>query len=412
MTGSIEPRRPGAVFHRPARAMRRDLSQLLCAVLGLLLGLLVPMLRTGPQMDAGRVSTLLFTLGFGVISLVSIIYSMLFLVVQFSASAFTPRLGLFRDEPIVWRAFAFTVGVFVFTITAGLSIGARRSVSVVVPCAAVVLTLIALALMRTLQMRAFDSIQLGRVLTAVARRAHRLFDALYVDPYAPDGRAEPHPPKPPTTTVRWTGPAVVLQQVDVSALVALARRHDCAVLLRTAPGRPLSRGAVLAEVTGAGPAEGALRAALVTGVERTFDQDPELPFRLLADIALRALSPAVNDPGTAVESMDRIEDLLARLADRELAIGRFHDGAGRLRVTVPVPDWERYVRTALDELVFAAAGSPMALHRLRALLGGLLERCPEARREVVRERLRWVEATGSATYPLLWPSAGSPGRGA
>lgn len=193
MTGSIEPRRPGAVFHRPARAMRRDLSQLLCAVLGLLLGLLVPMLRTGPQMDAGRVSTLLFTLGFGVISLVSIIYSMLFLVVQFSASAFTPRLGLFRDEPIVWRAFAFTVGVFVFTITAGLSIGARRSVSVVVPCAAVVLTLIALALMRTLQMRAFDSIQLGRVLTAVARRAHRLFDALYVDPYAPDGRAEPHP---------------------------------------------------------------------------------------------------------------------------------------------------------------------------------------------------------------------------
>lgn len=165
-------------------------------------------------------------------------------------------------------------------------------------------------------------------------------------------------------------------------------------------------------MTGAGPAEGALRAALVTGVERTFDQDPELPFRLLADIALRALSPAVNDPGTAVESMDRIEDLLARLADRELAIGRFHDGAGRLRVTVPVPDWERYVRTALDELVFAAAGSPMALHRLRALLGGLLERCPEARREVVRERLRWVEATGSATYPLLWPSAGSPGRGA
>jgi uncharacterized membrane protein len=418
MTGSIEPRRPGAVFHRPAHAMRRDLSQLLCAVLGLLLGLLVPMLRTGPQVDAGRVSTLLFTLGFGVISLVSIIYSMLFLVVQFSASAFTPRLGLFRDEPIVWRAFAFTVGVFVFTITAGLSIGARRSVSVVVPCAAVVLTLIALALMRTLQMRAFDSIQLGRVLTAVARRAHRLFDALYVDPYAPDGRAEPHPPLPPTTTttttttVRWTGPAVVLQQVDVSALVALARRHDCAVLLRTAPGRPLSRGAVLAEVTGAGPAEGALRATLVTGVERTFDQDPELPFRLLADIALRALSPAVNDPGTAVESMDRMEDLLARLADRDLAIGRFHDGSGRLRVTVPVPDWERYVRTALDELVFAAAGSPMALHRLRALLNGLLERCPEARREVVRDRLRRVEGAGRGAYPLVRPPTGGAGHGA
>lgn len=184
---------------RPTREMRRDLAQLVCAAAGLVLGLLVPLLHAGPQVDARPVVSLLFTLGFGVISLVSIIYSMLFLVVQFSASTFTPRLGLFRDEPIVWRLFAFSVGVFVFCISAALVIGARDRVSLLVPCAAVVLSLTALALMRTLQMRAFGSIQLGHALTAITTRAHQLFDTLYVRPYAPDPRPGRRPRSPRST---------------------------------------------------------------------------------------------------------------------------------------------------------------------------------------------------------------------
>ncbi|MDX3538461.1 DUF2254 domain-containing protein [Streptomyces sp. MB09-01] len=404
------------MFQRPTRAMRRDLTQLICALGGLALGLVAPMADVGPLVEASRVATMLFTVGFGVISLVSIIYSMLFLVVQFSASTFTPRLAFFRDEPIVWRAFAFAVGVFVFCVVAGLAIGARDRVSALLPCVAMVLTLVALTLMRSLQTKAFDSIQLAHSLTAIATRAHRSYDTLYVRPYDPGRTAAPPPPGTgPTgagagtgtgtgtgTTVRWSGPATVVQQIDVPALVAVAQRHDCAIDFRVTPGRTVSRGMALAEVTGAELPEEVLREAVVTGVERTFHQDPELPFRLLVDIALRALSPAVHDPATAVESMDRLEDLLTRLADRELDFGRFADGAGRVRVTVPVPDWEQYVRTACDDIAVAAAGSPMALRRLRDLLGRLLERSPEDRRAVVRERLEWAERTGSAAYPLIW----------
>ncbi|MEU7601199.1 DUF2254 family protein [Streptomyces sp. NPDC040724] len=404
------------MFQPPTRAMRRDLTQLICALGGLALGLVAPMADVKPLVEAARVATMLFTVGFGVISLVSIIYSMLFLVVQFSASTFTPRLAFFRDEPIVWRAFAFAVGVFVFCVVSGLAIGARDQVSALLPCVAMILTLVALALMRSLQTKAFDSIQLAHSLTAIATRAHRSYDGLYVRPYDP-GRAAAAPPAPPPgtgpaetgpagtgtrSTVRWSGPATVIQQIDVPALVAVAQRHDCTIDFRVTPGRTLSRGMTLAEVTGAELPEEVLREAVVTGVERTFDQDPELPFRLLADIALRALSPAVNDPATAVESMDRLEDLLTRLADRELDFGRFPDGTGRVRVTVPVPDWEQYVRTACDDIAVAAAASPMALRRLRDLLGRLLERIPEARRPVVRERLAWAERTGSAAYPLIW----------
>ncbi|MEU9081581.1 DUF2254 family protein [Streptomyces sp. NPDC048357] len=398
------------MFQRPTRAMRRDVTQLICALGGLVLGLLAPLADVGPQVEAGRVTTMLFSVGFGVISLVSIIYSMLFLVVQFSATTFTPRLAFFRDEPIVWRAFAFAVGVFVFCVVAGLGIGTRKQVAALLPCTAMILTLIALAQMRTLQTKAFDSIQLAHSLTAIAARAHRSYDSLRLRPYVP-GRTAPAPPPAGTgaaSTVRWSGPATVVQQIDVHALVAVAQRHDCAIDFRVTPGRTLSRGMALAEVTGGELTEEVLREAVITGVERTFDQDPELPFRLLVDIALRALSPAVHDPATAVEAVDRLEDLLTRLADRELDFGRFADGAGRVRVTVPVPDWDQYVRTAFDDLLFAAADSPMALRRVRDLLGRLAEESPESRRAVVRERLEWAERTGSAAYPLIWTPAVLP----
>ncbi|WP_326588980.1 DUF2254 family protein [Streptomyces sp. NBC_01294] len=248
------------MFHQPTRAMRRDASQLVCAIAGLALGLLLPQLQVGTQVDTGRAATMLFTIGFGVISLVSIIYSMLFLVVQFSATTFTPRLGLFRDEPIVWRAFAFAVGVFVFCITAGLSIGTRPTVSVIVPSAGMALTLVALALMWTLQLKAFTSIQLAHSLTAITTRAHRLYDALYEHPYDPGRTAPGAPPAatgstgdtesgtgtgtgpgpgPGTTVVRWPGTATVLQQIDVPALVAAAKEHDCSIALRvTRPTSP------------------------------------------------------------------------------------------------------------------------------------------------------------------------------
>ncbi|WP_053642629.1 MULTISPECIES: DUF2254 family protein [unclassified Streptomyces] len=411
--GARERRRRATSFRRPGRTVRRDLSQLLCALAGLGLGLPAPLVTGGPQVDAGRVVSVLFTLGFGVISLVSVIYSVLFLVVQFSASTFTPRLGLFRHEPIVWRTFAFTIGLFVFCITSGLAIGSREGVSVFVPCTAVLLTLVALALMRTLQMRAFDSIQLGQSLTAIAARAHRLYDALYVDPYAP-AAAQPLPATDTDTgtgtEVRWTRPPAVLQSIDVPALLALAREHDFSVAFRVAPGTTLTEGTVIARVAGDDARAAVLLTTLSTGVERTFDQDPELPFRLLADIALRALSPAVNDPATAVEVLDRLEALLIRLAGRDLAVGRFHDSAGRPRVSVPVPGWDHYVRTAVDDVLFAATGSPMALRRTRDLLRTLVERVPEDRRAVVLDRLRWAERTGAEAYPLVWEDDAGEGR--
>ena len=117
-------------------------------VAGLVLGIFVPKTTVPPTVSSGRIVDLLFTAGVTVISLITVIYSLLFVVVQWVGSAFSLRLSLFRDDPIVWRAFAYSIGIFVFCFTAAFAIGNRKTVSVVVPVLALALVLAALVFMR------------------------------------------------------------------------------------------------------------------------------------------------------------------------------------------------------------------------------------------------------------------------
>ncbi|MFI1976879.1 DUF2254 domain-containing protein [Streptomyces wedmorensis] len=404
MTIGSSQERPQVRFHR-RRDRRRELAQLACAILGVALGLLMPLADAGPQIEAGRAVNLLFTVGFGVISLVSIIYSMLFLVVQFSASTFSPRLGIFRDDPIVWRSFAFAVGVFVFSITAGIAIGVRERVSLLIPALAAVLVLIALGFLRTLQTRAFRSIQLAPALAGISARGHQLVDDWYQHPTTSQPQAPPPSHQQQGRVVRCPVRTAVLQQIDVPLLLAAAQRADCRIEFRVPIGTSVHQGTELAILYGGDVPDEELHRALVFGVERTFDQDPLFPARLLADITLRALSKAINDPATAVQALDQLEALLVRLADRQLDIGRITDGAGVVRVVVPMPTWEDFLATALDEPLTAAEGSPMVLLRIRALLRTLLTAAPTERHAALQTRQARLEHTGTQRHPLQW-SAG------
>jgi uncharacterized membrane protein len=88
-------------FGRPRRRLRTNLAQLLFAMAGLGLGLLLPRITVAPTVASTRVTEALIGVGSGVLGLVSIIFSLLFLVVQWAFSNLSPRLDLFRDDPIV-----------------------------------------------------------------------------------------------------------------------------------------------------------------------------------------------------------------------------------------------------------------------------------------------------------------------
>jgi uncharacterized membrane protein len=197
--------------------MRAGLVQLLCAVAGLGLGLVLPRITTETSVASTRVTETLVAVGFGVLGLVSIIFSLLFLTVQWAFGSLSPRLNLFRDDPIVWRTFGLAIGVFVFSVTAALAIGNDPKVPVIVPVAEVVAVLVTLALIRTLQVRAFASIQLAPTLSAIAAQG----DELYRHPAGSDRRPAPQLP-PLTQTVTWPRRQAILQQLDLPRLCSAA----------------------------------------------------------------------------------------------------------------------------------------------------------------------------------------------
>jgi len=396
----LAARRPGR-FSRPRRRLRADLVQLLFTVVGLGLGLLLPRVTVAPTVASSRVTETLIGVGFGVLGLVSIIFSLLFLVVQWAFSSLSPRLNLFRDDPIVWRTFGLAVGIFVFSVTAALVIGNDPQASVIVPVAEVAGVLAALALIRTLQVKAFASIQLAPTLSDIAARGRSILDDLYPQPGPGDTSPATLPPL--RRAVTWPRRQATLQQLNLRRLLQAA--DGAVIVLRARIGDTLQEGAVVADLHGGDASDAAVLGALVTGQERTFGQDPLLAFRLLADIGLRALSPAVNDPATAVQVLDTIQGLLLPLATRDLDVAQVADDAGTIKVVLALPSWDDYLRTALDDLIESGSQSSMVLLRAHALLTSLLNAAPPQRRASITWRLHRAEELAAGNFPEIWRHA-------
>ena len=385
-------------FARPRRRLRAGLLQLICVLAGLGLGLLLPRITTEPSVASTQVTQSLVTVGFGVLGLVSIIFSLLFLVVQWAFSSLSPRLNLFRDDPIVWRTFGLAIGIFVFSVTAALAIGNDPKVSVILPAAEVVAVLAAIAMIRTLQVKAFASIQLAPTLSAIAARGRAVIDDLYRQPGTSDRQPAPLPPL--HRTVTWPHRQAVLQQLDLRRL--LDATGTAVIVLRARIGDTLQEGAPVADLHGADGSDAAVLGGLVTGQERTFRQDPLFAFRLLTDIGLRALSPAVNDPATAVQVLDTIESLLLPLSPRDLDVAEVADDTGTVRVVLALPSWDDYLQIALDDLIESSSQSPMVLLRTLAMLTSLLNAAPPQRQQSILWRLRHVEELAAGNFPVLW----------
>jgi uncharacterized membrane protein len=400
-------RQPAAVrelgrFRRPRRRLRAGLVQLVCVLAGVGLGLLLPQISAGPSVASTRVTEALVTIGFGTLGLVSVIFSLLFLVVQWAFGSLSPRLNLFRDDPIVWRTFAVAVGVFVFSVTAALVIANDAKVPVLVPAVEVAAVLLTVALMRVLQVKAFTSLQLAPTLAMIAAEGRGILNDLYRWP-APAGPPSAAVLPPLHRTVTWPHEQATLQQVHVPRLIEAA--GPTVIVLRAGIGDTIQRGAPVAELHGGEVTDAAVLRGLVTGPERTFHQDPLLAFRLLADIGLRALSPAVNDPATAVQVLDTMQSVLGPLVTRDLHVGEMADESGAVRVVLALPSWDDYLRTSLDDLIESAARSPMVLLRARVLLAGLLDTAPAQRRPSIVWRLQHAEDLLAGNFPAIWQDA-------
>jgi uncharacterized membrane protein len=248
------------------------------------------------------------------------------------------------------------------------------------------LVLVAIAVFRALQASAFKSIQLASTLSAIARRGSQVVDDVYPD-HVTELPEEPGQHR--AREVRWPSPAATLQAIDVPALVDCATRADVIIELCVRPGQMIPEHGRIALIHGDDDvADHELLGTLQTGIERTFDQDPSMALRVLADIALRALSPATNDPTTAIQALDEIDTLLSQIIRRDLDVETVNGPDGHPRVQLRLPTWDDYVAVAVDEIIAIASPSSHVRRRVDRLLAALAAIAPNERAEPLLARIQ------------------------
>lgn len=339
----------------------------------------------------------------GMLALTGIVFSLTFLMVQFSATAYSPRLVLWISrDPIVSHSIGVFTATFLYALASLAWVDRAGSGRVPLVNAGIVTgLLVASMIMFVALIHRVGVLQVSRMLTFTGNQGRGVIDQLYPPIEAASTRI------PPASrhwlcsqTVVHHGAPRIVQAMDVPRLTEIATSADCVLQVVAAVGDTVLDSTPMVRVfacDGCIPEE-RLASAILLGDERTFEQDPKYAIRLLVDIAIKALSPAVNDPTTAVQALDQIEDLLIRLGRRRLEIGAFSDRDGQLRVLIAFPAWEDFLRLAFDEVCYYGATSIQVMRRMRALLSELLAVLPEERSSALRYWKGRLESTVARTF--------------
>ncbi|WP_395068068.1 DUF2254 domain-containing protein [Paraburkholderia silvatlantica] len=206
----------------------------------------------------------------------------------------------------------------------------------------------------------------------------------------------------PDRIVRQRGKPGIVLAVNLQRLVAKARRADIVVEFVPQVGDFVAADEPLFYLYGNSGAidERRLRTLVAFGTERTMEQDPMFAFRILVDIALKALSAAINDPTTAVLAIDQLHRLLRMVGKRSLHVEEIKDSSGRPRVILRTPNWEDFVHISFREIRQYGAGSIQIARRLRAVGENLIQTLPEHRHDALRVELTLLDRTIALTQPF------------
>jgi uncharacterized membrane protein len=320
--------------------------------------------------------------------------SSLLLVVQLASAQLTPRVigTMFRD-PIT----KLTLAVFVFSFAFVLASLVRidSSVPLLITHIAAYGCAASIGVFLFLIDHVGKMLRPSGALQSVSSQAHQVIEIVYPrrlkDAGAPSTEiamlsGQSHP-----NTVTSPGVGVVLA-FDVQGIVALGLRHDCLVELVPQVGDFIAPGDPLFRVYGGStlPSD-ALRQSIAIGAERTMEQDPALAFRVIVDIASKGLSPAINDPTTAVLAIDRIHHLLRHIGGRRLDDAKVTDSSGRVRLIYRTPNWEDFVALAVTEIRQFGGSSIQVARRLRAMLEDLIRTLPEERAPPLLRELKLLK---------------------
>jgi uncharacterized membrane protein len=206
----------------------------------------------------------------------------------------------------------------------------------------------------------------------------------------------------PERTAFHEGEGGIILAVNIQTLVTEAKAAGGVIEFVPRVGDFLGTGGLLFRLYGQAAEidDRKLRVAVAFGPERTMEQDPTFAFRILVDIGLKALSPAINDPTTAVLMIDQLQLLLRAVGQRHLHDDEISDAEGRLRLILRTPNWEDFVHLVFTEIRHCGAGNVQIVRRFRALLENLSGTLPEHRQPALRLELDLLNRTIEGYYKL------------
>lgn len=321
----------------------------------------VPWTYTGSA-EAAR--QLLATVAASMISVAGVAFSITVVALTLASNQFGPRLlrNFMRDRgnQVVLGTF---IATFVYCLLVLRTVRGQDGAAFVPHLGvtiAVVLALAGLGVLIYFIHHAAVSMQAPVIIAAVSRELHASIDRLFPDPIGEDGADEPaaDAPEPPRDFER---DAIVvradrdgyLQLINDQQIMKVARERDLLVRLERRPGHFVAQGDPLARIwppTRERDAADAVRATVVVGPQQTPAQDVEFSIRQLVEIAVRALSPGINDPFTAINCVDHLGAALRHVAARRMPSPWRYDESGNLRIIAPTFTFAEITDTALRQV--------------------------------------------------------------
>jgi uncharacterized membrane protein len=373
------------------------------AVLGGILGIVVSFADEhlgAPSLwhySPSTASTVLSSIIGATAALTGFVVTVTVLVVQMATGTFSARIMRlwYRD-----RMLKATLAVLVGTLTFAFSV-LRRIDDDFVPDLGVTLSglLVSLSLLAFIVFfdRYIRRLRPAAVAADVASAARWSFEQAVRLADRPDIRWEYGTTRADPTLVVRASRGGAIQAVDPDGLVEWARARGAELVLPHPVGDFVNTGGELVRVYGGEFGDRAaeeLEGMIALGDERTFEQDPAFAIRIMVDMANRALSPAVNDPTTAMQVLDHIGEVLDLIGRTDLE-ERTKPASGDTpaAVVVVARRWDDFVTLGLTEIREFGSTSVQIMRRLRALLEELLETVRLGHRAALEEELRRLDAT-------------------
>ena len=371
----------------------------------------------GYRGDLDNAKIVLSTIATAMLTFMAVVFSATLVALQLASGQFSPRvLRTFQRDRRTQVVQGIFLATFVYALTALAELG--RPGNRGIPFEVLLALLLVGASLTAFVLYVHHisrSIRAVYVIEAIAVEARRALDQTF--PSDPDPEPDRTGFDPSTsdgarsTTVVPAPRSGVVAAIDLYQLADRAQADDLYVTILPPVGAYVAEGQPLFEVSvppwssEAGPTELArLGRAIDLAASRTMYQDVGFAIRQLVDIAERALSPAVNDPTTAVQALDRIGDLVRRIAARPVPHGlTAGDGGGQARVRHPVPSWEAIVELAFEEIRWFGRECIQISRRLLAIFDDLEQLVVDTghpeRAEAVRRQRALLVTAALDTYP-------------